>query len=533
MGVGTLALLSGAVQILVLAGLAALRWRWVVRRRSNAPVARTERTPASRQRQRGAKTGFTPQLRNRIRQHSKAVVGLSILVSAAIFFVLSLTALDLGGVTMPVHKRWLAAKQNIKQKFWFQSMWRYVSPGARATQQKALDYYKSQRPYFERAWDGFELHPYWAHTELPKGREIGWYEMIGLRAAAMKRQLDEAGLDGYRLEKDKCEMYRFFLRNRFRLARIRGFWQSQPKDWTRDQKDHAKALRQFLKVLASADDPETELLPRDDEALNWPVFIKSCHLTQGSADSTIRVKSRAAIVDGFDELTDWCMDKWSTRADDWYRPWAAEMNALTDTLLPGFMLQQPFPLSWNDMDNRYYCAEIKVEVFWGRAYLAGLPGFGRDSMVLRDGSIEIYRGWWSNMVNAHIESPYLKWVREEGHLPRVWALAEAAAHVMGIDQVRIDIFVFKGHPDALVINENSLSSGVGYRAHFEYMTKLWVDGHRNRKYKLFNTTVKPYELSHVDGTAPNAARTPSLDNSLVFRPTVPEPIDFGREKGEL
>ena len=111
----------------------------------------------------------------------------------------------------------------------------------------------------------------------------------------------------------------------------------------------------------------------------------------------------------------------------------------------------------------------------------------------------------------------------------MWALVEAAAHVMGIDQVRIDIFVFKGHPDDLVINENSLSSGVGYRAHFKYMTGLWVEGHRRRRYKLFNTTVKPYELSHIDGTAPNTARTPPLSNNLVFRETVPEPIDFGQE----
>ena len=293
--------------------------------------------------------GFTRLLRKTDqRERAWLVAGLSLSVSIFIFFILSMTALDLGGVTMPIHKHWLAAKQNIKQKFWFQSMWRYISPGARATQQKAREYYESQRPYFERAWEGFELHPYWAHTDLPKGRDIGWYEMIGFRAAAMKRQLDEAGLDGYRLEKTSVRCTGFSSEIGFAWLELGDFWQSQPQDWKQDRKDHARALREFLKVLASAEDPESKLLPSDSEVTNWPMFIKSCHLTQGSADSTIRIKSRAAIVGAFEELTTWCIDKWGTRADDWYRPWARDMNALTDTLLSGFMLQQPFPLSWND-----------------------------------------------------------------------------------------------------------------------------------------------------------------------------------------
>ena len=52
-----------------------------------------------------------------------------------------------------------------------------------------------------------------------------------------------------------------------------------------------------------------------------------------------------------------------------------------------------------------------------------------------------------------------EWVRKEGHMACVWRLAERVARLAAIDQMRVDIFVAKGHPDACVVNENSLSSG--------------------------------------------------------------------------
>jgi len=148
---------------------------------------------------------------------------------------------------------------------------------------------------------------------------------------------------------------------------------------------------------------------------------------------------------------------------------------------------------------------LKVECFWGRAYLASV-NFGRDTIILRDGSIELYPTWWQSKVNAHTESPYNTWIREEGHLDKVWKLAETAAKIMGIDQVRIDIFITKGDPDAIAINENSISSGMGYRSHFEFMPKIWAQGHVEKWFKKYEGPGKDlpvYQLSYPDKTCPN------------------------------
>ena len=58
-----------------------------------------------------------------------------------------------------------------------------------------------------------------------------------------------------------------------------------------------------------------------------------------------------------------------------------------------------------------------------------------------------------------LEVPDVSWIASEGHLPRVWLLAETAAAAMGADQVRIDIFIRKGDPSALVIRDISSQWG--------------------------------------------------------------------------
>mmetsp|Transcript_18463 Transcript_18463/g.29392 ORF Transcript_18463/g.29392 Transcript_18463/m.29392 type:complete len:89 (-) Transcript_18463:156-422(-) len=77
---------------------------------------------------------------------------------------------------------------------------------------------------------------------------------------------------------------------------------------------------------------------------------------------------------------------------------------------------------------------------------------------------------------------------------------------MGIDQVRIDIFITKGDPDAIAINENSISSGMGYRSHFEFMPKIWAQGHVEKWFKKYEGPGKDlpvYQLSYPDKTCPN------------------------------
>mmetsp|Transcript_1502 Transcript_1502/g.2062 ORF Transcript_1502/g.2062 Transcript_1502/m.2062 type:complete len:480 (-) Transcript_1502:137-1576(-) len=378
-------------------------------------------------------------------------------------------------------KRVTNINRQISQTQFYLHFWTYVSPGAYASWLKAKQYYESQRPMFEKAASSFEVHPYWLRTEIDRV-DAGWYEMISLRAKAMADMFDESGRDDFKIEKDKCEMYRFFTRNKFRTATIFGYWDDYEK-FTRD-------LFADKAIPANA---------------TWPVFFKCCHLTQGSSESTRMLKSKDWVHKNEKEMTAFIKEKWIYRADDWERPWAKHMNKLTDSLIPGIMVQGPFSTSWEDMSREPKVVELKVETFWGRAYLAS-ANFGRDTIILRDGSIEVYPTWWQNKVNAHTESPYNTWIREEGHLERVWKLAETAAKIMGIDQVRIDIFIKKGDPDAITINENSISSGMGYRSHFEFMPKIWAEGHVEKWYKEYKGPAKDtpvYELSYPDKKCPN------------------------------
>eukprot|EP00467_Chlorarachnion_reptans_P008516 CAMPEP_0114507058 /NCGR_PEP_ID=MMETSP0109-20121206/11797_1 /TAXON_ID=29199 /ORGANISM="Chlorarachnion reptans, Strain CCCM449" /LENGTH=455 /DNA_ID=CAMNT_0001685765 /DNA_START=237 /DNA_END=1604 /DNA_ORIENTATION=+ len=362
-------------------------------------------------------------------------------------------------------KRVTNINRRLTQSQLYLHFWTFISPGAYLTWTKAKAYYDQQLPLFEEAARNFEVHPYWLRTKIDRV-DVGWYEMITLRAKAMSEMWDESRRDDFRIEKDKCEMYRFFTRNKFRTAPIHGYWNSHEK-FTED-------LFNDKAVPANA---------------SWPTFFKCCHLTQGSSESTRMLKSRDWVHAHEHELKRFIKEKWDYRADDWERPWANYLNKLTDSLTPGIMVQGPYSTSIDEMAGKQTVVELKVETFWGRAYLASC-NFGRDTIILRDGSIEVFPTWWQNKVNAHTESPYNTWIRDEGHLEKVWKLAETAAKIMGIDQVRIDIFIKKGDPNAIAINENSISSGMGYRAHFEFMPKIWAAGHANKWYKEYKGASK-------------------------------------------
>ena len=372
---------------------------------------------------------------------------------------------------------YLPIERNIKQSKMYLFFWTYFLPGSRASYEKARLYYESQLPHFEKAAKEFEMHQYWTRTAIDR-KDVGWYEMISLRAKAMAEMFDESGADGFKIEKDKCEMYRFFTRNGFLTSQIHGYW---------DDKDR------FLDEVYGG-----TAIPN---GAKWPIFIKSCHLTQGSSKSTYMLKSEDYLKKYRSWFVSFVEDKWSFRADDFERPWADDMNKLTDSLTPGIMLQGPYPTSWDDWAGKYKVVEMKVECFWGRAYLANV-NFGRDTIILRDGSIEYY-DYFGSKTNSHTESIYNTWIREEGHLERVWELAETAAKIMGIDQVRIDIFIKKGDPDAIRINENSISSGMGYRSHFHFMPRIWAMGHANKWYKTFQTKLPVYRMSLPEGNCPN------------------------------
>jgi hypothetical protein len=126
-------------------------------------------------------------------------------------------------------------------------------------------------------------------------------------------------------------------------------------------------------------------------------------------------------------------------------------------------------------------------VIWGRAYLALVDQSGKafgkcentGAMILRDGSLTAYDAAW-----AAKPEPCSQWIIDEGHMKYAWALAEGFAKAAMIDAVRVDVFLWPGHPERAAINECSLSSGAMYKWHFHLMAQLWAEGHKRQEYVL-------------------------------------------------
>jgi hypothetical protein len=94
------------------------------------------------------------------------------------------------------------------------------------------------------------------------------------------------------------------------------------------------------------------------------------------------------------------------------------------------MLQASFP-------DVMEMVEMKVEVFYGRAYLAtGSPDTGPwleknypdcKVVALRDGTIENYCTPQERGYKYHSVVDGMDWIASEGHLERLWKMAEDAA----------------------------------------------------------------------------------------------------------
>mmetsp|Transcript_3339 Transcript_3339/g.12090 ORF Transcript_3339/g.12090 Transcript_3339/m.12090 type:complete len:504 (+) Transcript_3339:160-1671(+) len=355
----------------------------------------------------------------------------------------------------------------------------YLVPGTRRTYEKAKAYYMEQKPLFEEAAKNFSLHWYFSHTIVPDGY-VGWYDMISCRTIAMASLLVNEGRDDANIEKDKCQMYSFLQLNKLPIVPLLG------SVWRDDQ--------QFVKDMCTSDDTELGISA-------YPVFVKSCHLTQGSSKGTTMIRSRPQLdqLCTSGQLEKWVEEKWVYRANDWERPWRKEGNMLTDNLKPGFILQGSAGLSYNPYTDKMQILELKVEVLWGRAYLATSNDVLKGTIFLRDGTIEIYPGGWGQAMTAHVLEDRMVWLQEEPrYLECVWRLAEYTAILMSADQVRIDIFIIQSDPEGCVINENSLSSGAGYAMHFDFLSRVWADPYRDRLFATYNNGLKVYEQTAED-----------------------------------
>mmetsp|Transcript_131024 Transcript_131024/g.226502 ORF Transcript_131024/g.226502 Transcript_131024/m.226502 type:complete len:282 (+) Transcript_131024:3-848(+) len=252
----------------------------------------------------------------------------------------------------------------------------------------------------------------------------------------------------------------------------------------------------------------------------WPVFLKACHVTAAYCNGTMPIwnfhQAKEHLTQNNENLTAWASEKWDYRADDAKRSWRWDANVLTDTITPGFFMQQSAPFSlFEDVDKfdkrlgrvgDWRPFELKVEVLWGRAYgatlCANMPGLAYfiRSSTSEDG-VEFHRTTGlESVLNLHRYMPWIQresdrrhfWLLREGHFACVWKLAERVGRIMMIDQVRVDIFVSQGDPTGCRLNEISLSSGFVQPVHGRFLARLWVDGHIRKWYIPYgNATSKP------------------------------------------
>jgi broad specificity phosphatase PhoE len=96
------------------------------------------------------------------------------------------------------------------------------------------------------------------------------------------------------------------------------------------------------------------------------------------------------------------------------------------------------------------------------------------------------------------------WLRNGKILDRAFATAEAVAHRLGADQVRVDVFVSKDPEQMPIVNEISLSSGHYYRYHTTFIAQEWADGHRIRDSKPYGGPI-PVPESMLKGSRHYAA----------------------------
>lgn len=346
--------------------------------------------------------------------------------------------------------------------------------------QRAAQYYAEQAPLLAQAAAEFQLHPAFARTDVSDLSEDGvtWHNMIHRRIKAMAKSLREEGRDDFRVEKDRCAMFRFFQKNDFPICEVFGYY---------DTKD----------ALVAALDSETAVPAARSADTAYPAFAKACHLTQSSSRGTFAITDADAMASP--ALREWVDSKWELRANDFDREWKEEGNELTGSLSPGFLIQAPLVQPGQpayEVHSRISVGvyEFKVEVLWGRAYLALLDGI---HVFKRDGSIEDYSTMGA-LVRIPGDGARVQWIVDEGYTQCVFDLAERVARTMAIDSVRMDIFLKKGDPSGCTVNENSLSSGMVYYGHEKYMAQAWADGHKARKFTTLDTTKPVYEMTEDD-----------------------------------
>eukprot|EP00467_Chlorarachnion_reptans_P023078 CAMPEP_0114512096 /NCGR_PEP_ID=MMETSP0109-20121206/14776_1 /TAXON_ID=29199 /ORGANISM="Chlorarachnion reptans, Strain CCCM449" /LENGTH=607 /DNA_ID=CAMNT_0001691723 /DNA_START=40 /DNA_END=1863 /DNA_ORIENTATION=- len=319
---------------------------------------------------------------------------------------------------------------------------------------RAAEYYQSQIPHIEMSLKKrFTLHPYFARTELREGMRLE--EIVLQRLKSFEIQLHENNATGYMMEKDKCAMLNFFQNHDINIPKVIGIYH-----------DKEELLEKLYEIQKSS------------TAYNYPLFLKGCHLTQGGDRGTRPARAKnftSHLMEKY--LLTWVEKKWAQKALDNNRPWSTLMNKLLARLEPGIAIQAPFRGLRISPDNTPL--EVKVEVVWGRAYLGLFPEY-HDVIALRGGIFEYTDRsqdapeHWTLGNKPDIR---LKWLLDKGHMEAVWELAEKVALRIGIDEIRVDVFIDPERPESPAVNEISLSSGHNYLFHSPHLAAAWVGPH--------------------------------------------------------
>mmetsp|Transcript_10081 Transcript_10081/g.12026 ORF Transcript_10081/g.12026 Transcript_10081/m.12026 type:complete len:448 (+) Transcript_10081:144-1487(+) len=350
----------------------------------------------------------------------------------------------------------------------------------------ARNYFESQKPLLEKAMRETTLHPYWASSQKDLTGKETWQDMVVGRMKGMVDQLKTSGYDDFKVEKDKCEMYGFLQRNNLPFVPLLGMWTDK------------QTLLDYL-----------EELRREINKHQFPLWLKSCHLTQGD-DAGRRIIKREDLADPlrFEKLKAWVSGKWEQRPNDDARAWSNDAKKILDTLQPRFLIQTSYAGPYGDSVGFTERApvELKIEVLWGRAYLANICDY--EAYALRDGTIERWdTSLFSKIAHAPVTDPAqnkkVQWLKEEGHLERAYKLAEKVCRSMLADQVRVDIFVRPGDLEGVVVNEISISPGALYKWHAQFMATTWRRGHVEHVYTLKDTKKRVYEEGKNEGKLSN------------------------------
>jgi len=373
----------------------------------------------------------------------------------------------------------------------------------------ASTYYESQRPFIDQSRKNFVIHSYFELDDPTNGglKEANWIQMISLR---LKKWADEqrAGNSLHEVEKDKCVCQKFLNDIGVHAVPILGQWRKNTWNHTG-----------FAQVLQTA---------------NYPIIIKLGHIQQSLGLRIFRDKAKAVAETG--KIEEWVESWFDTRFDDGTRSWAADVNVLYNALKPCVLVHPVLTGDWIAPTKAPY--ELKVEVIWGRAYLAFLETrlcartfmgiwlgpqssliITRDRRLMRFGEYPKRFEWewywpWDQFsqyfANWASESDNLRdkytWLMDGEIMDRVFATAETVAHRIGAEQVRVDIFVSEDPNKMPIVNEISLSSGHYYRYHTKFLSKAWADGHRAKDSKQYSGPL-PVPANLLGPQYRSAART--------------------------